>query len=216
MPSVHPPKTQSLTAPTQRQVVIMIILVALLLASFGLRVYRLGDKSVWWDEGLAAWAARQSPADIARWTAADVHPPLYFWMLHLWRLGSGDTEFALRLLSAGLGVLTVAATYLLGRVVGGAKVGLLAALFDRVDADPRLITRDRSLPLTEIGGFLVLRSPRAGEICRGLRERGVLADVRGDALRLGPAPYLSDEQLRSAMAALAETVTALTRATPVP
>lgn len=83
---------------TPRSQVTVLLLVILLLASFGLRVYRLGDKSVWWDEGLAAWAARRSLAEIARWTAADVHPPLYFWMLHFWRWGSGDSEFGLRLL----------------------------------------------------------------------------------------------------------------------
>ncbi|UCC62484.1 MAG: glycosyltransferase family 39 protein [Anaerolineae bacterium] len=110
------------------QVILLAVLVVLCLASFGLRVYRLGDKSVWWDEGLAAWAARQSPAAIARWTAADVHPPLYFWTLHFWRLGSGDSEFGLRLLSAAVGVLTVAVTYRLGRAVGGVRAGLLAAL----------------------------------------------------------------------------------------
>lgn len=113
---------------TPRSQVTVLLLVILLLASFGLRVYRLGDKSVWWDEGLAAWAARRSLAEIARWTAADVHPPLYFWMLHFWRWGSGDSEFGLRLLSAAIGVLTVAATYRLGRAVGGSKAGLLAAL----------------------------------------------------------------------------------------
>jgi len=113
---------------TRRAQTTILLLVILLLASFGLRVYRLGDKSVWWDEGLAAWAARQSLAEIARWTAADVHPPLYFWMLRYWRLGSGDSEFGLRLLSATIGVLTVAATYRLGRAVGGPKAGLLAAL----------------------------------------------------------------------------------------
>jgi 4-amino-4-deoxy-L-arabinose transferase-like glycosyltransferase len=107
---------------------VLLLLVVLLLASFVLRAYRLGDKSIWWDEGLAAWAARQSLGDIARWTAADVHPPLYFWILHFWRLGSGDSEFGLRLFSAMIGVLTVAATYLLGQRAGGQKVGLLAAL----------------------------------------------------------------------------------------
>jgi 4-amino-4-deoxy-L-arabinose transferase-like glycosyltransferase len=107
---------------------VLLLLVILLSAGFGLRVYRLGDKSVWWDEGLAAWAARQSPAEIVQWTAADVHPPLYFWMLHFWRWGSGDSEFGLRLLSTAFGVLTIATTYRLGRVVGGLKVGLLAAL----------------------------------------------------------------------------------------
>ena len=79
-------------------------------------------------------------------------------------------------------------------------------MFDELDADPRAITRDRSLPLEGIGGFLALRSPRAGELCRRLRERGVLTDYRGDVLRLGPAPYLSGHQLAAAVAALRETL----------
>ena len=123
---------------TPRSQVTVLLLVILLLASFGLRVYRLGDKSVWWDEGLAAWAARRSLAEIARWTAADVHPPLYFWMLHFWRWGSGDSEFGLRLLSAAIGVLTVTATYRLGRAVGGLKAGLLAAMPSRLACTTRL------------------------------------------------------------------------------
>jgi uncharacterized membrane protein len=49
-------------------------------------------------------------------------------MLHFWRLGSGDSEFGLRLLSTVIGVLTVVAAFLLGRVVGGSRAGLLAAL----------------------------------------------------------------------------------------
>ncbi|MBL7184052.1 MAG: glycosyltransferase family 39 protein [Anaerolineae bacterium] len=121
----EPPQARWQTRRTQTTT---LLLVVLLLASFGLRVYRLGDKSVWWDEGLAVWSARQSLAAIARWTAADVHPPLYLWMLHFWRVSSGDSEFGLRLLSAVIGVLTVAAVFLLGRVVGGSRTGLLAAL----------------------------------------------------------------------------------------
>lgn len=133
-------KAQSARAHWQgrRSQVTVLLLVILLLASFGLRVYRLGDKSVWWDEGLAAWAARRSLAEIARWTAADVHPPLYFWMLHFWRWGSGDSEFGLRLFSAAIGVLTVAATYRLGRAVGGSKAGLLAAMLSRLACMTRL------------------------------------------------------------------------------
>ncbi|MBK8902054.1 MAG: glycosyltransferase family 39 protein [Anaerolineaceae bacterium] len=105
------------------------LLVGLMLLGFGLRVVALGDKSVWWDEGLAAWAARQSLAAIASWTAHDVHPPLYFWLLHFWRLLSGDSEFGLRLLSAIYGLLTIPATYLLGKRINGRFTGLLAALF---------------------------------------------------------------------------------------
>ncbi len=113
---------------TRGRVLRRFLLILVLLVSFALRLYRLGDKSVWWDEGLAVWAARQSPTAIARWTAADVHPPLYFWLLHLWRRGSGDGEFGLRFLSVIAGTLTVAATWRLGRVVGGDGVAWMAAL----------------------------------------------------------------------------------------
>ncbi len=109
---------------------------ALLLLSFGLRVHRIGEQRVWWDEGWSVWAARFSTLDILRQTGNDVHPPLYFEALHLWRMASGDSEAGLRLLSAFLGTLTVAATYTLGRAIGrsrsdaaGHLVGALAALF---------------------------------------------------------------------------------------
>jgi len=104
------------------------LLVGILLTSFALRTYRLGDQSVWWDEGLAAWAARQSLSEIAEWTSSDVHPPLYFWILHYWRLLAGETEFGLRALSVAVGVITVAACYRLGLTVGGRLTGLAAAL----------------------------------------------------------------------------------------
>ena len=108
---------------------IIMTLVALLILAFALRLYRLGDRSVWWDEGWSVWVARQSVAEIAQQTGHDVHPPFYFSLLHGWRIGSGDSEFGLRAFSAYLGTLTISATYIVGRAVGGKKLGLLAALF---------------------------------------------------------------------------------------
>ncbi|CAN5296976.1 kynureninase [soil metagenome] len=90
------------------------------------------------------------------------------------------------------------------RDVSQHQVGFLAREFDALDLDPGAIDRDRSVPLERIAGFLALRSPLAGDLCRALRERGVSTDHRGDVLRLGPAPYLSDRQLRDAIAALGE------------
>jgi kynureninase len=90
------------------------------------------------------------------------------------------------------------------REVSQHQVGLLARSFDALDADPQLISRNRSVPLEQLGGFLVLSSPRAGELCRKLRERNVGTDYRGDALRMGPAPYLDDAQLEGAILALRE------------
>ncbi len=91
------------------------------------------------------------------------------------------------------------------REVSQHQVGLLAREFDALDLDPNLIDRDRrSAPLESIGGFLSLRAPRAAAISRALRERGVWTDYRGESLRLGPAPYVSDDQVRAALIALKE------------
>jgi kynureninase len=86
------------------------------------------------------------------------------------------------------------------------QVGLLAARFDRADLDPGIIARDRSVPLERLGGFLALSSPRAGAIVAALQEHGVMTDFRGDVLRLGPAPYLTDRRLEDAMEHLATIV----------
>jgi kynureninase len=92
------------------------------------------------------------------------------------------------------------------RAVSLHQNGLLAARFDELDAPADVITRDRSAPREAFGGFLALTSPRAGELRKQLAERGVLTDSRGDTLRFGPAPYLSDSQLEAAIATLGELV----------
>jgi kynureninase len=95
------------------------------------------------------------------------------------------------------------------RAVSLHQVGRLAAGFDALDLDPSCVARDRETPLPGLGGFLALRAPRAAEISAGLRARGVWTDHRAATLRLGPAPYLSDDQLDAAIAALGEVATAL-------
>ncbi|MET0595129.1 MAG: kynureninase [Polyangiaceae bacterium] len=95
------------------------------------------------------------------------------------------------------------------REVSQHQVGRLAAGFDALGADPRVIRRDRGYSLEGVGGFLALEAPRAGDICGELRQRGVLADSRGEVLRLGPAPYLTDDQLDSGIGALREVLASL-------
>jgi kynureninase len=94
------------------------------------------------------------------------------------------------------------------REVSQHQVRVLAEAFDALDVDPATISRDREPPLSAIGGFLAFRAPRARELVKQLRRLGVFADNRGTLLRLGPAPYLSDDQLRAAVAAIAHAVTA--------
>jgi kynureninase len=92
------------------------------------------------------------------------------------------------------------------REVSQHQIGLLASTFDALDLDPTVLSRDRACPLDQVGGFLALRSPVAAALARSLHARGILTDARGEVLRLGPAPYLSDRQLRDAMGLLGEVV----------
>ncbi|MHB1317393.1 MAG: glycosyltransferase family 39 protein [Anaerolineae bacterium] len=105
-----------------------VALPCVLLLALALRLYRLGAANLWWDEALAIWAVRKGLAGVTLWTASDVHPPLFFWSLWAWVQVAGESEFALRLLPALFGVLTVAAVYHLGRLVAGKSAGLLAAV----------------------------------------------------------------------------------------
>ncbi len=102
---------------------------ATVLVAFFLRVYRLADQNVWWDEGWSVWLSQKDLSWIALRTAADEHPPLHYWMLHFWNQWVGTEAFAGRFLSVAFGVLTIALVYRIGKRMGGAGTGLLAALF---------------------------------------------------------------------------------------
>ena len=95
------------------------------------------------------------------------------------------------------------------REISLAQIRRLASRVDALDLDPALLSRDRSIPLERRGGFLALEVPRAGEVCCKLRGRRVYADSRGRVLRLGPAPYITAEQLDEAVTELGEVVRGL-------
>jgi len=89
------------------------------------------------------------------------------------------------------------------RAISQHQVGLLKKEFERLGLPPSR-ARVESMPDARRGGFLAIRMGDAGTTLRLLRDRGVHADIRGDLLRLGPAPYLRDDQLRDAIEALGE------------
>lgn len=103
-------------------------LLALLLCliGFGLRVYRLDNKNLWYDEGFSVYMARQSLTALPAETARDVHPPLYFAILHGWRALAGESAFALRFPSVVAGTLTLALAYRVLRQHFDARAGLAA------------------------------------------------------------------------------------------
>jgi len=93
------------------------------------------------------------------------------------------------------------------REISRHQVGLLQREFESANVSPALALVE-PMPADRRAGFLAIRTPHAGDLARGLRARGVLTDFRGDVLRLGPAPYLSDPQLCEAVGHLRDCLTA--------
>src|SRR5512141_1083507 len=104
-----------------------LLLLLILILATALRWYRIDGQSFWNDEGNSARIAERSLQLITEAAAGDIHPPLYYYLLHFWRDVFGSSEIALRSLSALLGVLLVGLTFLIGHKVFSAGVGLLAA-----------------------------------------------------------------------------------------
>ena len=61
----------------------------LLACAFALRCLNLTFQPLWFDEGWSVWFATTDLATMAARTAADIHPPLYYALLHGWIAGGG-------------------------------------------------------------------------------------------------------------------------------
>ena len=112
------------------------LLLLVMLAAFGLRVYRLDLQDIWWDEARNIDVAGRALTQVATAPELDIHPPVYFYLLHGWLAGAGPNTdqlpgqgaFAARFMSLWFGVLLVPLMAALGRRVGGRWTGLGAAL----------------------------------------------------------------------------------------
>ncbi len=102
-------------------------LAALTLLALGLRLICLTFQPLWWDEGWSLYFATTDVPNMLRLTAVDIHPPLYYLLLHLWIGLFGSSVVAVRLLSVLIGTATVPLLYLAGRRLLGHNGGLLAA-----------------------------------------------------------------------------------------
>jgi 4-amino-4-deoxy-L-arabinose transferase-like glycosyltransferase len=98
-----------------------------LLLAFALRVYALDAQSLWNDEGTSVALALRSIEAIIVGAARDIHPPLYYLLLHFWMPFVGTTEYTVRFLSVIGGVLTIAVVLRIAYSVFGERVGIVAA-----------------------------------------------------------------------------------------
>lgn len=133
-------------------------LIAILWLATGLRFYRLDAQSFWNDEGNSASLSARPVELIVEGTASDIHPPLYYLLLHGWRQLVGESEFGLRAFSAFAGVLLVGGTFALGyRLSAGWTLSaLLAALAAALN--PALIYYSQEVRMYELLALLAVLS----------------------------------------------------------
>ncbi|HET9013986.1 MAG TPA: glycosyltransferase family 39 protein [Thermomicrobiaceae bacterium] len=103
--------------------VVVGVTVALVVLGAAVRLLGMRAQSVWLDEAYSMAVARHSVAYIASFTVHyDLHPPLYYVLLHFWQVVGGGALSA-RLLSVIFGIAAIPALY-----------ALTAGLFDRATA----------------------------------------------------------------------------------
>ncbi len=143
----------------ERRFVRRVALLSVLLVAWALRAHHLDARPLWVDEAFSLWMARLSLPDlVAKSLRIDQHPPLYYLTLKGWVALVGDTEWALRSLSALWGTLTVPLAFALGRrVLGNARAALFVTTF--VALSPfhvRYAQEARMYTLLALGGLTTL------------------------------------------------------------
>jgi mannosyltransferase len=155
------------------------LLLPILLLALVLRLIALGERPVWYDEAFAVLYAGKSFGAILYGTiapvqgvAADVHPLLYYFSLHLWMDLCGESPFAVRLPSALLGVATVVLAFCLARSLfatgaGNGQFGLLASFL--VALSPFHVAYSQEARMYSLLAFLSLLATLF--FVKGCRER---------------------------------------------
>lgn len=102
--------------------------ISILLLAAVLRFYGTTASAIWCDEGSSLVLSSYSLTGIWTHAARDVHPPLYFMLLHGWIALFGDSLISIRTLSVLPGIATVGLGMWLVRLVATPRAALLAGL----------------------------------------------------------------------------------------
>jgi hypothetical protein len=108
-------------------------------------IYQLDKIPLWADEGWTiATTAEKSPVNIITdWVAVDVHPPLFFLDLWMWRQFTGDTIFEMRYFGVLLVLIGTAVMFQVGKTMFRSELaGVLGAFLFGVHDLVRVLTQE--------------------------------------------------------------------------
>lgn len=160
--------------------------VAAVLLALAVRLLWLDGKALWNDEAYSLRVALQPAPEVVSAIAADVHPPLYYLLLHLWlTIAPGDGTG--RMLSALAGTAAVAVAWLLARrLLSWPQAAFAAALCAILPFYVSWAQISRGYAVLLLASLVALLA--AGEVLRRL-ERGA-APAGGAGLAGWAAAYV--------------------------
>jgi mannosyltransferase len=110
--------------------------------------------SIWFDEAFGAYLIRFNFFDIARYTATDVHPPLYYWLLQFWSYIFGTSELGLRSMSLFFGVLSLIVAYILLKRVFSVRAAQFGIVLMAIS--PMLVRYSQEMRMYTVVLFIAL------------------------------------------------------------
>lgn len=122
---MNTPPTDSTARTDLPRWLIPVAVVALTALGLGIRLVRLSDIGLWYDEAFGLLIARMPWAQMNDTLALDVHPPLWFYLIHFW---GTDSILWARMFGVLLGTATIPALWCLLRRPLGQPAALIAAL----------------------------------------------------------------------------------------
>lgn len=148
------PKKSGIRHPVAR-----LLVLALLLAGFAIRLYQQGGESLWYDETVSAYLAAQPVVDLIQHTARDIHPPAYYLLLHLWRqIAQPSVAFGLEFLFAWpslfFDMLVLALSFAVARRCFGVQAAFWALALAMVH--PTQIWMSQEVRMYALGAFSLL------------------------------------------------------------
>ncbi len=129
-------------------------LIPVLLLATVVRLYGSTASAIWCDEGSSLLMSQYSPSLIWFHSAHDVHPPLYFLLLHYWISAFGDGIFSIRFLSVLTGIGTVPLGIWLVSLIATRHAALLAGIL--LALLPIAVRYSQEVRMYSLMGFLLL------------------------------------------------------------
>ena len=110
-------------------------------------------QSIWYDESYSAYLTHFDFAGIWKYTAADVHPPLYYFLLKTWAHFFGHTDFAMRSMSVIFGSCAIVSAFLWLKYKYGAKAAIFGSFMLAIS--PEFVRYGQEMRMYTLVMFLV-------------------------------------------------------------